>query len=149
MRSVRDERWKLICYPPINHVQLFDLQSDPHERHNLAADPRHAARVKELTGLIAVLEAISLGVGALFLVSTLALSYLDRRGEFATLLAMGYGRRQLCSISITTKSNPRKANNLTIATSLDSIMALPRTNSLFPIFCLSLFSNVLPTPVPV
>ncbi len=54
--------------------------------------------IKELTGLIAVLEAISLGVGALFLVSTLALSYLDRRGEFATLLAMGYGRRQLTSI---------------------------------------------------
>ncbi len=54
--------------------------------------------ISELTGLIAVLEAISLGVGALFLVSTLALSYLDRRGEFATLLAMGYGRRQLTAI---------------------------------------------------
>ena len=54
--------------------------------------------IRELTGLIAVLEAISLGVGALFLVSTLALSYLDRRGEFATLLAMGYGRRQLTAI---------------------------------------------------
>jgi putative ABC transport system permease protein len=54
--------------------------------------------VRELTGLVAVLEAISLGVGALFLVSTLALSYLDRRGEFATLLAMGYGRRQLTAI---------------------------------------------------
>jgi putative ABC transport system permease protein len=54
--------------------------------------------IRELTGLIAVLEAISLGVGALFLVSTLALSYLDRRGEFATLLAMGYGRSQLAAI---------------------------------------------------
>ncbi len=54
--------------------------------------------IEELTGLIAVLEAISLGVGALFLVSTLALSYLDRRGEFATLLALGYGRRQLAGI---------------------------------------------------
>ena len=49
----------------------------------------------ELTGLISVLQAISLGVGALFLVSTLALSYLDRRGEFATLAALGYGRRQI------------------------------------------------------
>jgi len=52
MRSVRDERWKLICYPPINHVQLFDLKSDPHERQNLAGDPRHARRVEELTALM-------------------------------------------------------------------------------------------------
>ncbi len=49
----------------------------------------------ELTGLISVLQAISLGVGALFLVSTLTLSYLDRRGEFATLAALGYGRSQI------------------------------------------------------
>ena len=49
----------------------------------------------ELTSLISVLQAISLGVGALFLVSTLTLSYLDRRGEFATLAALGYGRRQI------------------------------------------------------
>ena len=49
----------------------------------------------ELTGLISVLQAISLGVGAVFLVSTLTLSYLDRRGEFATLAALGYGRRQI------------------------------------------------------
>jgi len=51
--------------------------------------------IKELTGLISVLQAISLGVGALFLVSTLALSFLDRRGEFATLAALGYGRAQI------------------------------------------------------
>ncbi len=49
----------------------------------------------ELTKLISVLQAISLGVAALFLVSTLALSFLDRRGEFATLAALGYGRRQI------------------------------------------------------
>lgn len=49
----------------------------------------------ELTGLISILQAISLGVGAVFLVSTLTLSYLDRRGEFATLAALGYGRRQI------------------------------------------------------
>ncbi|MBW8059380.1 MAG: ABC transporter permease [Solirubrobacterales bacterium] len=51
--------------------------------------------IEELTGLISVLQAISLGVGAIFLVSVLALSYLDRRGEFATLAALGYGRRQI------------------------------------------------------
>ena len=32
MRAVRDERWKLICYPPVNHRQLFDLARDPAER---------------------------------------------------------------------------------------------------------------------
>ena len=28
-RAVRDERWKLICYPKIGYMQLFDLQADP------------------------------------------------------------------------------------------------------------------------
>jgi arylsulfatase A-like enzyme len=34
-RAVRDERWKLICYPQISHLQLFDLQADPEEIANL------------------------------------------------------------------------------------------------------------------
>lgn len=41
-RMVRDGRWKLVYYhgyPP----QLFDLQDDPDEQHDLAASPRHAA----------------------------------------------------------------------------------------------------------
>jgi putative ABC transport system permease protein len=54
--------------------------------------------VRELTGLIDVLLAISLGVGALFLVSSLALSLLDRQGEFATLRALGYGRNRIARI---------------------------------------------------
>jgi putative ABC transport system permease protein len=56
--------------------------------------------IAELTGLIGVLEAISLGVGALFLISTLLLSFLDRRGELATLQALGYGRRQLGTVVV-------------------------------------------------
>jgi arylsulfatase A-like enzyme len=52
MRAVRNERWKLICYPPINHRQLFDLQNDPHERVNLAEKPEHAKTVKELLALM-------------------------------------------------------------------------------------------------
>jgi arylsulfatase A-like enzyme len=52
MRSVRDERWKLIIYPPINHRQLFDLQTDPHESTDLAADPANAARIEQLTALL-------------------------------------------------------------------------------------------------
>ena len=54
--------------------------------------------VRELTGLIDILLAISLGVGALFLVSSLALSLLDRQGEFATLRVLGYGRNRIATI---------------------------------------------------
>ncbi len=51
-RSVRDDRWKLIRYPRINHTLLFDLKNDPHELHNLADEPVQARRVKEMLGLL-------------------------------------------------------------------------------------------------
>lgn len=47
-RSVRDERWKLIRYPQINHTQLFDLKNDPDELNNLADEPLQAGRVKQM-----------------------------------------------------------------------------------------------------
>jgi len=47
-RSVRDERWKLIRYPQINHTQLFDLKNDPDELNNLADEPSQAGRVKQM-----------------------------------------------------------------------------------------------------
>lgn len=49
IRSVRDERWKLLVYPQINHRQLFDLESDPEEITNLAELPEHAATIARLT----------------------------------------------------------------------------------------------------
>jgi arylsulfatase A-like enzyme len=52
MRAVRDERWKLILYPQLNHRQLFDLRSDPHETRDLAADPRYEPEIVRLTALI-------------------------------------------------------------------------------------------------
>ena len=52
MRSVRDERWKLIVYPPINHRQLFDLRDDPDETRDLAADPAHEPEIERLTALM-------------------------------------------------------------------------------------------------
>jgi arylsulfatase A-like enzyme len=52
IRSVRDKRWKLIVYPPINHRQLFDLQNDPDEIHDLAADPKNAREIDRLTTLM-------------------------------------------------------------------------------------------------
>lgn len=49
-RSVREDRWKLIRYPKINHTQLFDLENDPHERNNLADSQQHRAHVDRLMG---------------------------------------------------------------------------------------------------
>ncbi|WP_372847056.1 sulfatase-like hydrolase/transferase [Pontiella sp.] len=51
-RAIRDERWKLARYPLIDKTQLFDLQSDPHEMNDLAANPEYAGKIKELTALL-------------------------------------------------------------------------------------------------
>ncbi len=51
-RSVRDEQFKLIRYPQIDHTQLFDLKTDPDEMNNLADDPAQAQRVEQLTALL-------------------------------------------------------------------------------------------------
>ena len=51
-RSVRDERYKLIAYPKISHLQLFDLQADPHETTNLIDRPEHAPHVARLRTLM-------------------------------------------------------------------------------------------------
>ena len=48
-RAVRDKRWKLIRYPEVNETQLFDLKNDPHEMNDLAENPAHAAKLKEMT----------------------------------------------------------------------------------------------------
>ncbi|MBX9789387.1 MAG: sulfatase-like hydrolase/transferase [Pirellulales bacterium] len=52
-RMLRDDRWKLIEYQAADgsHTQLFDLQQDPDELNNLAADPQFAperARLKRV-----------------------------------------------------------------------------------------------------
>lgn len=47
-RAVRDDRWKLIAYPAIGYLQLFDLAADPHETTNVAADPAHAGELRRL-----------------------------------------------------------------------------------------------------
>jgi arylsulfatase A-like enzyme len=51
-RAVRDERWKLILYPKINTSQLFDLENDPGEMHDLANGPKHAGERIRLTALL-------------------------------------------------------------------------------------------------
>ncbi len=49
-RAVQDERYKLIEYVVrgARHTQLFDLQEDPWELHNLASDPTYRSKVEEL-----------------------------------------------------------------------------------------------------
>lgn len=51
-RAVRDDRWKLIAYPDLGYLQLFDLQSDPFEMTNLADEPARKADVTRLLGLM-------------------------------------------------------------------------------------------------
>ena len=52
MRAVSDGRWKLIRYPPIDHEQLFDLENDPDEMHNLAEDPEQTEQLARLRALM-------------------------------------------------------------------------------------------------
>ena len=53
-RMIREGDWKLIWYPKIDRLQLFDLKSDPHELHDLSGQPIQADRIAamrtELTG---------------------------------------------------------------------------------------------------
>ncbi|HEY1064542.1 MAG TPA: sulfatase-like hydrolase/transferase [Pirellulales bacterium] len=53
-RMVRDDRWKLIVYrtPGERHTQLFDLQTDPDELHNLADEPAHRVQRERLETLL-------------------------------------------------------------------------------------------------
>ncbi len=47
-RMVTVGHWKLIVYPTIGKVLLFDLKDDPEEMHNLADQPEHEERVGRL-----------------------------------------------------------------------------------------------------
>lgn len=47
-RMVRNEHHKLILYPRVKQIQLFDLEQDPWEIKNLAGDPANAATISEL-----------------------------------------------------------------------------------------------------
>ncbi len=51
-RAVRDDRWKLIVYPQVNKVQLFDLQHDPAEMKDLTSDPKYASELDRLMALL-------------------------------------------------------------------------------------------------
>ena len=54
VRGVRTDEWKYIHYPhgddkPDRHMaELYNIKSDPEERHNLIANPEHAGKLREL-----------------------------------------------------------------------------------------------------
>jgi N-acetylglucosamine-6-sulfatase len=58
VRAIRTDRWKYIRYPhgdggPDRHAdELYDLENDPLEVRNLAAEPAHADRVAKLRELL-------------------------------------------------------------------------------------------------
>jgi len=51
-RMLHDGRYKLIYYPVGNRFQLFDLQDDPNELHDLSDDPAAAPVRDRLTALL-------------------------------------------------------------------------------------------------
>jgi putative ABC transport system permease protein len=117
-------------FDPSGNATAMFVAASPAAAQSLAASPQvarvtslAAARdgmhklVADLTDLIYVLLLISLAVGGLFLAASLALSFMDRRGEFATLRAIGYGRRGLASMLAT------EAVGLTVAAAVVSLPA--------------------------
>ncbi len=48
-RMIRTERWKLIEYPQVGRVQLFDLKSDPLEVNDLSRSAEASETRKMLT----------------------------------------------------------------------------------------------------
>ncbi|HUA66388.1 MAG TPA: sulfatase-like hydrolase/transferase [Alphaproteobacteria bacterium] len=47
-RSIRTDSHKLILYPEVRQVQLFDIVNDPWEMKNLATDPANSGTISEL-----------------------------------------------------------------------------------------------------
>lgn len=51
-RAIISDGWKLISYPKLNKQKLFKLADDPQEMKDLANDPEHSNKLKELTNLL-------------------------------------------------------------------------------------------------
>ncbi len=51
-RMIRDQRYKLIYYPMGNRLQLFDIEADPREFHDLSESPEHAEIRDQLSSLL-------------------------------------------------------------------------------------------------
>src|SRR5690606_19447820 len=63
MQYLTDGRWKYIWLPRLAEEQLFDLQADPYECHDLARDAQHAGTLAEWRArLVRVLAARDAGL---------------------------------------------------------------------------------------
>ncbi|WP_026951407.1 sulfatase-like hydrolase/transferase [Algoriphagus mannitolivorans] len=51
-RAVRDQKWKLIRYPERDYTQLFDLENDPEEIHNLAELEQYQEQKNQMMALL-------------------------------------------------------------------------------------------------
>lgn len=51
-RMIRDEKYKLIYYPAGNVSQLFDIENDRREEHDLASDPAYSDVLHRLQNLL-------------------------------------------------------------------------------------------------
>jgi arylsulfatase A-like enzyme len=47
-RMIRKDGYKLLVYPRVNKVLLFDMENDPNEMNDLSDNPEYAVRVKSL-----------------------------------------------------------------------------------------------------
>ena len=56
-RAVRDDRYKLIRYPKIDRTQLFDLQNDPEEIHDLSGKQELGEKEAQLLASLKKLQA--------------------------------------------------------------------------------------------
>ena len=55
-RMVRKDNFKLLVYPKINKVLLFDLSKDPDETKNIAHDSQYKNRIKDLFDTLLALQ---------------------------------------------------------------------------------------------
>ncbi len=55
-RMARTDQWKIIEYPKIGVTQLFDIQADPHELHNLAESEDHKDELQRMQSLLDKLQ---------------------------------------------------------------------------------------------
>ncbi|MBI4025449.1 MAG: sulfatase-like hydrolase/transferase [Verrucomicrobia bacterium] len=46
-KTIRSSRWRATFYPGASHGELFDMESDPHELHNLWLDPKCREVIEE------------------------------------------------------------------------------------------------------
>lgn len=55
-RMIRKDNFKLIVYPKIKKVLLFDLKNDPYETNDLSQDPQQADRIERLFNELIALQ---------------------------------------------------------------------------------------------